>query len=309
MKDENRKEQAIESLLQLKQNDTENVHFDRLQKAFSERAEREPDFALQKEIIRKRWAEKRSQARVRRQVYLPVAAAAALAIGIGFWLLNRQAPTNFQEAAVAQLRPAENPLRDIAGGLSVRFRPGADVTERRSTAAVVYEAKEIAGHFRFKPNENIRNVAIQLPHVRFTVVGTEFIVKGNAQQAFLAVKSGVVRVAHAGHDYLVRGGDFWSLQNGKILQGHSGKAADQLFASFHDLSVNVDKLVDSVIHVPAQPVERPMPRITVTLKSGSEIRGLLASEDASALYVKTAATGGDTIRISKDEIAKRSQAR
>lgn len=309
MKDENLKDQAIEDLLQLQKQKAGNPHFDRLRSAFNEPAGlREPDFAKQKEIIRNRWQQKQQTSKNRRY-YLPAAAAALIAISAGVWLLSRTQPMTPAETIASVIRPEENFRRNLSDSLQVYFRSGAAVTERRSQSGVVYEAGEIAGHFQFKPNAKLRSVQVRLPQVTFSVIGTEFIVTGNAARAFLAVKSGVVKATHAQRDYLVKAGEFWSLENGEAVQGRSGITEDRLFSGFNNAAGDLDALISGIIRTPAKPEARPLPRIAITLKSGSELTGLLVSEDASALYVKTAATGGETIRVNKEEIAKRSQVR
>lgn len=158
------------------------------------------------------------------------------------------------------------------------------------------KSRAIWGRFEFEKKPG-NSLVIETPRGVFSVTGTRFILKANAEQALLQVEEGSVRVELGGLVRTVTANQQY-FDDGK---GGSVRdmAADEkaFFTSFMNTDIDNAELIKGVGKVKAN-----RPRVTVTLElfDGNHVSGELLSESAEALVIKP--KNFQAITVKKTEI-------
>ena len=301
-----KKSEAVDALLENKVGGMgSNTHAGRLAGAFGKKENvRLPDFEkIRLGVLARRDAIEAERRRFRR-VWVPGAAAAIALLAVGVFLILNSEPKS-AAATIAMEVPQGKPqnLR-VENSLGLYVRSATGMTRVQNGTSLVLKAQAMSSLFDFEPNERLRAVRIETPAAVFSVIGTRFIISASADRSFLAVESGAVRVEAAGKEYIIGGGEFWSGEKQVVQTGKTGEKGAKLFRAFM-APQDVTAITNTIIAkkddpAPAKRAER---RVTVTLKSGSVVSGVLVSETADAVEVRAAAAGNQVLRFKKEEIA------
>lgn len=294
------KNEAVDALLGQKAGSDTNPHSARLNAAFAQKQPKQlPDFdKIRRAVLTRRDAALAESRRFRR-VWIPAAAAAVTLFAVGIFVLNQKPQTPSTLVQAVEVSPGKSKDLRIAESLGIHIRAGVNVTQSLNGTALVLKADSIAALFDFEPNEKLRSVKIETPRASFAVIGTRFIVEADREKSFLAVESGAVRVEASGKEGVIRGGEFWSKRRDSERTGKTGMAGQKLFKAFAEDRDTV-AFVSAVQGTDAPVQQRSERRISIILKSGSVVSGILISEGPNGVEVRAA---NQVLRFKKEEIA------
>lgn len=300
MENRDSKAEAVNRLLDGQPASGQNPHADKLAAAFAKKEpSRLPDFEkIRQTVLRRRDQAEADRQRFRR-VWAPAATAAVALVAVGIFFINRQPAEVAPLVQAIEMVPGKSRDLMIADSLRIHMRSGANVTQKLEGTALTIKADTVAALFDFEPNEKLRSVKIETARATFSVIGTRFIVEADKDKSFLAVESGAVRVVVDGKDGVIRGGEFWSRGKNGDRSGKTGTPGAKLFEAFAQ-----DREILAFVSAVQGETEKPAPqaerRVAVTLKSGSVVSGVLISETAEGIVMRTA---NQVLRFSKEEIA------
>lgn len=157
-------------------------------------------------------------------------------------------------------------------------------------------ARSIWGRFEFEKKPG-NSLVIETPRGTFSVTGTRFILKANAERAQLLVEEGSVKVEQGGHTQTV------TANRQYIDDGKAGVVRElstperEVFGSFMNSEISNDALVKS-----AEKATRRLRSVTVSVElfDGNRVSGELLSESAEALVIKP--KNFQAITVKKTEI-------
>lgn len=301
-----KKSEAVDALLENKAGGMgSNTHADRLAGAFGKKENvRLPDFEkIRLGVLARRDAIEAERRRFRR-VWVPGAAAAIALLAVGVFLIRNSEPKSAAATIAMEVTPGKPQNLRVENSLGLYVRSATGMTRVQNGTSLVLKAQAMSSLFDFEPNERLRAVRIETPAAVFSVIGTRFIISADKDRSFLAVESGAVRVEAAGKEYIIRGGEFWSGEKQVVQTGKTGEKGAKLFGAFMTPQ-DVTAITNTIIAKKdeATPAKRAERRVTVTLKSGSVVSGVLVSETADAVEVRAAAAGNQVLRFKKEEIA------
>lgn len=300
MQNRDSKAEAVNRLLDGQPGSGQNPHADKLAAAFAKKEpSRLPDFEKIRQTVLRRRDQAEADRRRFRRVWAPAAAAAVALLAVGIFFINRKPAEVAPLAQVVDLVPGKPKTLVIADSLRIHIRSGANFIQKLEGTALSIRADAVSALFDFEPNAKLRSVKIETPRATFSVIGTRFIVEADKDKSFLAVESGAVQVWVEGKDGVIRGGEFWTRNKNGERSGKSGAPGAKLFEAFaRDREILA--FVSAVQGEAEKPPAEPERRVTVTLKSGSVVSGVLISQTAEGVVMRTA---NQVLRFSKDEIA------
>ncbi|MBV6493904.1 MAG: hypothetical protein LDLANPLL_01928 [Turneriella sp.] len=240
-----------------------------------------------------------------KKFYTPIAVAASTLVAIGVVYLLRQYPTTNKSATVVIASSASLHNRELhySQALGVRVKSATNFSESVVGNRLQIKAQTLSAEFNFHPNAVLSKVEIFLPDVVFEVIGTKFILHCNEGHSFLAVDEGVVKIIASGKSHLVPSGAFWANEAGKEKMGMYGVGGQTLFKDFSQSDFQPHSVIEKIIQSKQIPTLQSG-KVSITLKSGSVLRGTLVSQDESSVKIRAAATGGQVLRFNREEIAR-----
>jgi len=159
------------------------------------------------------------------------------------------------------------------------------------------KSRAIWGRFEFEKKGG-NSLVIETPRGTFSVTGTRFILKANAEQALLQVEEGSVRVEEGGRVRAVTANQQY------IDDGRGGAVREirpderAVFSAFVDAALDNAQLLKRA----AKAHQNPMRIVTVAVElfDGNHVSGELLSESADALVIKP--KNFQAITVKKSEI-------
>jgi len=302
------KQKAIDSLLDLGLHSSSNNRYsERLRAAFPEdsgKAELDLERMRVQVLAKQRRIEAERRKWRRHQVPFLAAATVLLAAGMVFWFgVNGH---RHEGEIIASVNTGVVTHTEIAQSLTLNLRATTGISRKQEGDAILLSTDAISGVFDFTPKRKSETLTISLPGVTFEVVGTKFILECSGGSFFLAVDHGAVRVTTEGKQETISTGNFWSQKSGRQVSGSFGSEGKLLFSRFNDASISVSSFVEKILIQPQRPKvhrESSTRAITVTLKSGSVVRGELLSGENGDIEMQTPSTGSQIMRFKREEIA------
>lgn len=159
------------------------------------------------------------------------------------------------------------------------------------------KSRAIWGRFEFEKKSG-NSLVIETPRGTFSVTGTRFILKANAQQALLQVEEGSVRVEEGGRVMAVTANQqyFDDGRGGAVSEIRPDERA--IFAAFVNATLDNAQLLKGAAN--RQPNPLRVVTVAVELFDGNHVSGELLSESAEALVIKP--KNFQAITVKKTEI-------
>lgn len=165
--------------------------------------------------------------------------------------------------------------------LGLRQAEGLEIQNKRQHFRL--KSRAIWGRFEFEKKPG-NSLVIETPRGVFSVTGTRFILKANAEQALLQVEEGSVRVEQGGQVRSVTA-------NQQYFDAGLGGAVSEIradergvFANFMNAAVDNAQLLKGGARTQVNPMR--VVTVSVELFDGNRVSGELLSDSAEALVIK-----------------------
>ena len=249
--------------------------------------------------------------KVRRIPVIPwvaVAATVTIAVFAGLWLMrNQESETAIVvanntvtgvERSNGAVKTAENQIviarvEDL--DLRIRGVNGLIAKSGADTLSMSLQSGFLEANYH--PGKKRKKLVLAVGDTRFIVIGTRFFVQAAAGDVRLVVSEGKVGVERRGAAYEVSAGMMWSEKTESVAPV-TGEQLVSYTKKFEDVKTPA-KEID-----PVAPVIKEVPKkqARVILKLGQVISGVVISEDAEAVVLRT--SQGRELRIARSEIEK-----
>jgi len=227
----------------------------------------------------------------------PVIAAAATAlIAAGaIWFLGFAAPP-VNRVAFDHAHPRLTNYT-FQEKLQVGLRHGEGLELQSQGQNFRLKARAIWGRFEFEKKSG-NSLVIETPRGTFSVTGTRFILKANAEQAMLPVEEGSVRVEEGGRVSAVTANQAYidDGRGGTVREIRADERA--VFSAFIDAELDNAQLQKRAEKTQQNPLR--LVTVAVELFDGNRVSGELMSESAEALVIKP--KNFQAITVKKSEI-------
>lgn len=306
MTDDEKKKQAVDALLDSQSSrDPANPYSQKLSGMFA--VDPLPDLGKVRERILAGRFSPQLQKTIKpewRNSYLALAAVALLFF-TGIILLNRYAggdPRNLQTTEQAVRMKAVN----YAKSVEVYYRNADSLKTSLADKKLTLVAENISASFSFEPNQDVKALEINTHGVKVSVIGTKFIVDSSERGTVVMVREGRVRVVAGNDEFVIAANQVFSTSADTRKSAVTNSDGLVLFENFSNPQFDTNKeLRPRILGKPGKTDPAGMSPITVTLRSGTVVKGFLIHEDAAAIQIKVPAMGNKALAIEKSEIVER----
>lgn len=239
-----------------------------------------------------------------RNSYLALAAVALLFF-TGIILLNRYQGGDSKNTETAE-KAVQMKVANYAKSVVVYYRNAETLNTNLADKKLTVVAKNISASFSFDPNADVKALEIQTHGIRVSVIGTKFIVDSSERGTVVAVREGRVRVVTEKGEYIVAANQVLSASPDQKVPAVTNSDNAALFDNFSNPGFDASKeLQRKNTGATGNADAVGTPPITVTLRSGTVVKGFLIREDAAAIQVRVPAMGNKALAIEKSEIIER----